>query len=397
MRMASHEDDSDRSEEKGARIPILSLPTQRRNRLLLWLALAVLVSMLLWAARGVLLPYILGLVMAYFLLPLVNWLDRHMPARLRRWHISRTLAIVLTYLLLLAVLAGLVAFAVPMLTEQMDYLVTNWPSLASRAQDWGRQGWTWYQTVPETWRATIETNLKGLLGEVMTAVQDGVVSTVRTVFGTVSFVIGLVVIPFWVFYILQDESKVAKGIIGVFPERFRADLTAIVGLADDVLSAYIRGQFLLMLFVGGMATIACLVIGVPFALVLGLVAGTFEVLPYVGPILGAIPAVLVALLDSPSKALWVVIAFVVIQQVENLVLVPRVAGKSVKLHPALVMVVLVIGNELGGFVGMIMAVPVAAIIRDLFKYLYLRLLDEPLSPGHAMARVRSGTKVRMDL
>jgi predicted PurR-regulated permease PerM len=397
MRMAADEDDLDRSEGKGERMPLLSLPRQRRNRLLLWLALAVLVILLLWVARGVLLPYILGLVMAYFLMPLVNWLDRHMPARLRRWHISRALAIVLTYVLLLAILAGLVAFVVPMLTQQIDYLVANWPSLVDRAQGWGRQGWNWYQTLPETWRATIETNLKGLLGDVMTTVQNGVVSTVRTVFGTVSFIIGLVVVPFWVFYILHDESKVNKGVIGVFPERVRADLVAIARLVDDVLSAYIRGQFLLMLFVGGMAMIACFIIGVPFAVVLGLIAGLLEVLPYVGPILGAIPATLVALLASPSKALWLVIAFIAIQQVENLVLVPRVAGKSVKLHPALVMVVLVIGNELGGFVGMIMAVPAAAIIRDLFKYLYLRLLDEPLSPGQAAARVRTGKKVRMDL
>ena len=133
----------------------------------------------------------------------------------------------------------------------------------------------------------------------------------------------------------------------------------------------------------------------PFALVLGLVAGIFEALPYVGPILGAIPAVIVALLAEPSSALWVAAAFFAIQQVENLILVPRISGKSVKLHPALVMVVLVVGNEIAGFLGMLVAVPVTAMIRDMFKYLYLRFLDEPLAPEEAMASIRSGQEVQL--
>jgi predicted PurR-regulated permease PerM len=152
---------------------------------------------------------------------------------------------------------------------------------------------------------------------------------------------------------------------------------------------------LLMLFVGSMAIIALLIIGVPFALVLGLVAGIFEALPFVGPILGAIPAVLVALLSDPGSAIWVAVSFFAIQQVENLILVPRISGRSVKLHPAMVMVVLVIGNQLAGFLGMLMAVPITAMIRDLFKYLYLRLLDNPLAPDEAIAVIRSGKEVQL--
>jgi predicted PurR-regulated permease PerM len=105
----------------------------------------------------------------------------------------------------------------------------------------------------------------------------------------------------------------------------------------------------------------------------------------------------VALLSDPISALWVAIAFFGIQQVENLILVPRIAGQSVKLHPAAVMVVLVIGNELAGLFGMLLAVPIAAIIRDMFKYLYLRILDQPLAPEEAMVRIRSGQEVQLDV
>jgi predicted PurR-regulated permease PerM len=353
---------------------------------------------MIWVSRRVLFPYLLGLVMAYLLLPLVNWLDRKMPDRLHRWRVARPLAIVVTYLLVGAIVAGILAFFVPLLVDQARILVERWPELASRVEDWGTRGWGWYiEKIPDDWRQDIEANLRGLLDDVIAAVQRGVVATIRTVFGTISFIIGLVVIPFWLFYILQDESQVKQGAMRAIPHQLRDDVRCMASLIDDVLSAYIRGQFLLVLFVGGMATLSLVIIGVPFALVLGLIAGILEVLPYVGPILGAIPAVLVALLANPVSAIWVALAFFLIQQVENLVLVPRIAGQSVKLHPALVMVVLIVGNELAGFVGMLVAVPVSAIIRDIFKYLYLRFLDEPLSPAQAMATIRTGEEVQLGI
>jgi len=352
-----------------------------------------------WAASDVLIPYFIGVVFAYLLLPLVNWLHRRMPARLRAWGVARAIAILVTYLLVIALIAGFFAFIVPIIVDQINVLQESWPSLVSTVRDWGERGLGWYEQIeiPLEWRTTIETNLRGLLDDVVVAVQDGLVVTVRTVSGTVGFIIGLVVIPFWLFYILHDESQVKSGILQAVPEQARADLVAISRLIDDVLSAYIRGQLLLVLFVGGLAMISLFVIGVPFALVLGIIAGLFEVLPFVGPILGAIPAVLVALLSDPGSVIWVALAFFGIQQVENLILAPRISGESVKLHPAMVMVVIVIGNAIAGFLGLLLAVPIAAIVRDVFKYSYLRLLDEPLTPEQAVAQVRSGQQVQLSV
>jgi predicted PurR-regulated permease PerM len=376
----------------------------KRNRLILWAALALLVGLMLWAARNVLFPYVLGLVLAYLLLPLVNWLDRHMPERLRGWKVARPLAIVVTYLLLILLVAGIVAFFVPLVIEQINVLIDNWPSLTGQVRDWGTQGWGLYQQIirgierfSPSWKDAIENGLLNLGTEILQVLQDGIVATIRTLSSTISYIIGLVVIPFWLFYILNDERQVKTGVMRALPQQLRPDVQCMAGLIDDVLSAYIRGQLLLCLFVGGMATISLYLIGVPFALLLGLIAGIFEALPYVGPILGAIPAVIVALLSDPGSALWVAGAFLAIQQVENLVLVPRISGESVKLHPAMVMVVLVIGNELAGFLGMLIAVPVTAMIRDVFKYLYLRFLDEPLAPEEAMTNIRSGQDVQLGM
>ncbi len=378
------------------------LAPARRNRLILWAALIVLVGGMVWAARQVLLPYVLGLVLAYLLFPLVNWLDRHMPQRLHNWRLARPIAIILTYLLVLILVGGITAFFVPLIIDQINILRENWPTLAQQVEDWGERGWGWYNRAIDsiedfspTWKETIESGLKNLAAEIVSGVQQGVVATIRTLSSTISFVIGMVVIPFWLFYILHDESQVKAGVLRALPAQLRSDAGCMARLMDDVLSAYIRGQLLLCVFVGGLATVALVLIGVPFALLLGLIAGILEALPYVGPILGAIPALVVALLSDPGSALWVAVAFFGIQQLENLFLAPRIAGESVKLHPAMVMVVLVIGNELAGFWGMLIAVPVTAVIRDVFKYLYLRFQDEPLTPEEAMTSIRAGQEVQL--
>ena len=164
----------------------------RRNRLILWAVLVLLVGGMIWAARNVLLPYILGLVLAYLLLPLVNWLNRRMPARLHTWRVARPLAILLTYLLMFLLVAGIITFFVPLIIDQVNILIENWPSLTNTVRDWGTRGWGWYNNVVESieqfspsWKDTIENGLKGLAAEVIVVIQEGVVATVRTLSSTI--------------------------------------------------------------------------------------------------------------------------------------------------------------------------------------------------------------------
>jgi len=373
------------------------LRSARFKRFVLWFIMSALVVVLLWAARPVLVPFVLGLVLAYLLLPLVHWLEKHLPARLRDWGAARPVSIILTYLLFVLIIAGIVAFVVPVLGQQAGTFIERIPQYREQLGELIQDVRGWYESsIPETWKTTVEENLSEIATSALGEVQDNLVGMLRTVFGSLNFLIGLIIVPFWLFYILQDESRVTRGIMQSLHPELRPDVRSLATLVDEVLSAYVRGQLILCLFVGALATIALLIIGVPFAPVLGLIAGILEVLPNIGPYLGAIPAILVALATNPVSAIWVAVAFFAIQMIENLVLVPRISGKSVKLHPALVMMVLVIGGQLAGFWGMLIAVPVTAVIRDVFLYLYLRLLDDPLSPEEAVARMRSEQKVQME-
>ena len=371
-------------------LPQFSISPARRNRLILVVLLLLLVCWMLYVAQSALLPYVIALVVAYLVLPLVNFLDRRMPSRLRDRNLSRPLSILIVYLIIILLIAGIFAFLVPPVVKQGQVLWKRMPELAAKGRALGAEWLGKYQeAIPLDIQQRVQSNLEKLAGTIGQALQEGTTRTVSFISSTVGFFLGVLVIPFWLFYILHDEAKVREGALALIPDRIEPDLLNILRITDDIFSAYIRGQLILCLFIGVLATTGLLIVGVDFALLLGLIAGAFEILPFVGPILGAIPALIVAALQSPMTALWTLVVFIIIQQLENLFLAPKIAGESVKLHPALVMVVLVVGNEALGLWGMLLAVPLAAVIRDVFKYLYLRFSDEEVSPGEAMARVRT--------
>jgi predicted PurR-regulated permease PerM len=160
---------------------------------------------------------------------------------------------------------------------------------------------------------------------------------------------------------------------------------------DGLLGSYLRGQLLLCLIVGGMATIALILLGIDAALLLGTIAGVLELIPILGPYMGALPAVLIALVKEPILALWTALAFAAIQQIENLFLVPRISGNAVRFHPALVMVIVLMGSQLAGLWGLLVAVPVAAMIRDVYAYLYLRTTERGATPEMALETLRART------
>ena len=171
----------------------------------------------------------------------------------------------------------------------------------------------------------------------------------------------------------------------MLPRSWRVDVWRIIRVINHILSSYIRGQLLLALAVGLATTAGMLIVGAPYALILGIVSGITEIIPVVGPVIGAVPGILIALvLGDWLLLLKVVLIYVVVQQLENNLLVPKIQGDSVNLHPAIIMVALVVGSQVAGLIGLILAVPTTAILRDVYLYLYRRL-TEGYSPRAAEA------------
>ncbi len=192
-----------------------------------------------------------------------------------------------------------------------------------------------------------------------------------------SSLVYLVTIPVLTFYFMKDEEIIAHFIKEAIPKKSQPWVYPLARQLDLVLSGFIRGQLLVALFVGVSSGLALILLGVEFAILIGILAGITNIIPYLGPIIGGIPAAIIAFLDTPIKALWVIIAFVVIQQAESSVVSPRIVGHRVGLHPTIIILALLIGGSLWGFIGLLIAVPLAAIVK-VFVSAALRWLKKTL-------------------
>ncbi|MBN2003911.1 MAG: AI-2E family transporter [Anaerolineae bacterium] len=376
---------------------------ERKRRTVLLAVQFIFLGSILWATRATLVPYIFGLVLAYLLSPVVSLFERGFLwlSRRRRMgflkHPARILSIVVSYLLLIALIAGFIALVVPMAKDQAVSLWDAREGIWEALSRWGENLIAQYRLLPAQVQTQAEESLTNLSTWVTRTVQQALEGTVGAITYTASLILAILIIPFWTFFLLKDYDQLKRSALSLAPTAWHEDILAVLHLLDRSLSSYLRGQLLLGLIIGSVSAIALTIAGVRFSLLLGLIAGVCELIPNLGPVLGAIPALLVALAQDPGKALFVLIFAIVIQQIENLFLTPRILGGSVQLHPAVVMVVLVIGSELGGVIGLFLAPVVTALLRDLFKYIYYRLDDEPLPPEAAMNRVYRGEALELEV
>jgi predicted PurR-regulated permease PerM len=215
-----------------------------------------------------------------------------------------------------------------------------------------------------------------------TAIRDFLGPAVGTLVRTVGFIVGLVVIPVWLFFVLRDRERLPRAVAAAVPAGWRADADNVLVILARVGGRWVRGQLLL-----GVAIFLATVVGLmgltaigfrefgSFTLVLALIAGVLEWFPIIGPIIAAVPAILVGLSISPTAAIAAAALYLAIQQLENNLLVPKILGDAVELHPAVLIVALVVGGALFGIGGAILATPVVAAGRDLYRYTFARLSD----------------------
>ena len=364
-------------------LPEIRVTPKERNRLILVALAAFVLWWLINQSLDALGPFILALVLAYLMLPLVDRLSKYIP---------RVLAILVVYLVFIGVVVGLIAWLAPQVTAQVSDLLEQSPTYSEQVQEWSGEVTRWYDSLPisEEMRNSIENSAQSSIGAIGTAIQQGLMGALRVFSRALGFIVGLLIIPFWLFYVLKDKDRGIAALNNMMPEKWRTDVWRILRIINGVLTSYIRGQLLLGLVVGIASTVGLLLVGAPYALLLGIIAGITELIPVLGPVLGAIPALILAAFHPEGwlMVLKVLAVFVLVQQLENNLLVPKIQGDSVKLHPTIIMVSLVVGSQVAGLFGLIVAVPVAAILRDIYVYLYRRF-TEGYSSREAEASVPS--------
>lgn len=316
---------------------------------------------LLAAFKTVLTPLIVGGVLYYLTKPLVVFLEAK--------KFPRTAAILTVFCLILVLILLLILYLVPVLKTQFAALAENLPKLVSSLQ-------TRFAEFRESNLFSRVENLEiiqNLQGVDLTAVLDTLIGAISgnalSVVGSVFNVIVVIfTAPIFLFYLLKDREKIFNGMLNLMPVRSKSKATELLKAIDQTLSAYLSGLLTVAFLIALLAYIGYRIFGIEYALLLAVIAGVTEIIPYVGPILGTIPGMLLGLTYSPLVALEVLIMMVVIQQIESRVITPVVFGKKLNLHPLVILSLLLVAGALSGVVGMILAVPLFAALKTTLTY-----------------------------
>lgn len=350
-------------------------------RVALLIAVAGLLAFVLYLGRSALAPFILGLVLAYLLdLPV---------ERMARLSLPRWLSVLLVYAAVAVVVVQALLLTLRPLVNELSTFIEEFPSFIARVVDLYA-----HLDLPPALRHAIDTWLADLEAGVGGINPGDLLPVVTGIAGLIGSIVGYVIIPVWIFYLIKDRPALVEAGERSIPVEWQADIRAVFGIALRVFGQWLRGQLLLGLVVGAATFLGLMVLSATvnpvfgrFAILLSVVAGVLELLPIIGPIIAAIPAVLLGLTAGIDAAVAALILYLIVQQVENNVLVPKIQGDAVELHPSVVMVALVVGGAMAGLLGAILALPVTAAARSVFRYLFHRLDDPPMTPHEAIALV----------
>jgi len=301
-------------------------------------------------------PFVLAFIIAYLLHPLVR--------RFTRRRVPRPVAVLLTYTLFLAGATVAALRITPEVLAQMRELTRQLPQWAAAYQQW--LDWFHLQVyqLPDGFRQGIAATI----GEMETRASQWITSWLDGLDDRFKQAMVLFVAPFIAYYILRDYGRLKKTMLEFVPRRHRRRVLRLLRDIDRTLGSYIRGQLLVCLVVGVLAYVGYRLIDLPYPLFLAVMVGITNIIPYFGPILGMIPALLVAVTVSAKLVLLVVLVNFAIQFVEGNVVSPLIVGRTLHLHPLWIIFALLAGGELGGIVGMIFAVPVFAVLKVLVQH-----------------------------
>lgn len=319
-------------------------------RSLLTIALALLVLALLYTVREVVILFVIAYILASAMRPFVT--------RLHRYKIPKVVSILLLYIGLGLLFFFIFKVLIPPMVSQVNSLVIH-------RQDLAESFTRYFHRLPDSVEVTVSRYIDILPAKLQSFFLSG--STFEGILGFFAGFGGILTMLFVAFYMLLEDSSFEKFISSIWPgtSRDRERLQRAFHQVDLKVSMWVRGQIILSLSIGLLTFIGLSVLGVPYALVLSIIAAFTELIPIAGPILGAIPAIIIAFLQSPLLALWVIILTIGVQQFEQHVLVPQVMKRAVGLTGVMVIFSILVGTKLFGILGAIIAVPVAASIKVL--------------------------------
>ncbi len=366
------------------RPPVAGQPTAfapLSPRVVVLIGAAIVLGLLLWMARDAVRPFIIGLLFVYLLDPLVK--------RLAARGIRRSLAILIVYAGAITAFIAFLWVTVGPLIDELVRFIADFPALAEQLSAQLQKLYDLYShlELPAALREWIDQIIAGIGSggggggagldlSFLLPLVSGAGSLIGAVFA-------YLILPVFVFYLLKDRVALTASFDRSLPSAWRFDVWALIRSVERVFGQWVRGQIILGFAVGIFTFIGLMILSRTvdpvfgrYAVLLSIIAGVLELVPIIGPIISAVPAVLLAATAGPVPVAAALGLYLLVQQVENNLLVPKIQGDAVELHPAIVMAAIIIGGSLAGLLGAILALPVTAAGRDVVRYLFRRMSPE---------------------
>ena len=358
------------------RTPLLEPPPHRpspyerfvRIGIMAWcgigvIILAYLLLRLLVYINPIVPPLLIAIAVVYLLNPLVSALERR--------GVPRAAGAGIVYVLFLCIVALVISLLVPVVTRQVGQVIDHFPDYLADAQATiGRLAARFGQEA--NFRLDAEQVREWLSANENRQAVTRYLTGLRSV--TNSVISGLIIIvlgPVMAFYLLVDLPRLRRGAMTLIPPDRREEIKGLMDRIGTAVGGFFRGQLLVALFVGVASSIGLWAIGLPYWLLVGMVAGIFNLVPLVGPFIGGGLAVIIALVSGePLKALWAALVLLAVQQIDNHLISPNVMGRTVQLHPVVVMLALLVGASFAGLFGMLVVVPLVAMAKIIFLFIW---------------------------
>lgn len=307
---------------------------------------------------AVAMPIIGAGVLYYVTKPIVHLFEK--------MKINRVIAILLVFLLLVLLGFLFVIYIFPIAQKQFYNLMEYVPRIIESAQG--------YITSFQSGQIMIPDQVQEAIDNFMNNIQNYTETVMTKLFGfigyIITFVTSLVLIPFFLFFMLKDGDKLVPFITQIFDKKKAENIRALLSKIDDALTAFIQGQLIVSFCVGVLLFIGYVIIGLPYSLTLALFAMIMNVIPFLGPFIAVIPAIIVGAFQSPMTIVWVIVVTIVAQQIESNLISPNVMGRVLDLHPLTVITVILAAGSIAGFLGILFAVPFYAVIKTIVIHFY---------------------------
>lgn len=312
--------------------------------------------------KSVLAPFLIALLISYVLNPIVTMLNRKkMP---------RPLAVLLIYIVFFSSLTIILINTIPIFVTQLKDLAEHLPEVTTKMKAW-MDG---YNNHKNSLPQSVQTGIENSLNQIEASISQSITNMLGSIRGTLDTLFIAFIVPFLAFYMMKDFKIMEKTVVTILPSKHRKETIKLLRNIDEALGNYIRGQFLVCIVVGTLALIGYWLIGLPYPLLMASFVAVMNIIPYVGPFIGATPALLLAATLSWKMILYVAIVNLIVQILEGNVVSPQIVGRTLHIHPLFIIFALLVGGELAGIIGLILAVPVFAVLKVITQHMFLHYL-----------------------